>query len=115
MGLANARGTATNIIPESVTLSGTIRTNSADIRANPRESLRNLCAALGISFTETMLRWPAGPKPFDGVWAPHWYDRVAASTGFGPPPGPAPVLNGAAAELAVRCRPYYEAMRRHAI
>jgi hypothetical protein len=31
-----------------------------------------------------MLRWPAGPKPEDGVWAEHWYANVHASTGFSP-------------------------------
>jgi hypothetical protein len=31
-----------------------------------------------------MLRWPAGPKPEDGVWAKHWYANVHASTGFSP-------------------------------
>ena len=29
-----------------------------------------------------MLHWPAGPRPTDGVWAPHWYDTVLQSTGF---------------------------------
>ena len=31
-----------------------------------------------------MLSWPAGPKPEDGVWAPHWYDGVHRSTGWQP-------------------------------
>jgi hypothetical protein len=31
-----------------------------------------------------MLRWPAGPRPSDGVWARYWYDAVWASTGFEP-------------------------------
>ena len=26
--------------------------------------------------------WPAGPRESDGVWAPHWYAAVEASTGF---------------------------------
>ncbi len=56
--------------------------DSADIRSNPMEKLEKLCAALGIPFTEKMLRWPAGPKPYDGVWGPAlvqrrpWFDRV---------------------------------------
>lgn len=32
-----------------------------------------------------MLQWPAGPHPADGVWAPHWYEAVRASTSFKPP------------------------------
>ena len=31
-----------------------------------------------------MLAWPAGPRDTDGVWAPHWYAGVEASTGFAP-------------------------------
>lgn len=50
--------------------------------ANPRGVLESLCASLGIRFETTMLRWPAGPKPYDGVWAHHWYDNVHRSTGF---------------------------------
>jgi hypothetical protein len=89
--------------------------DSASFLADPAVKLAVLCERLGIAWDPAMLVWPAGIHPDDGVWAPHWYDRVAASTGFGPPPGPAPVLDGAAAQLALRCRPYYEAMRSHAI
>jgi hypothetical protein len=32
-----------------------------------------------------MLKWPKGPKSFDGVWAPHWYNAVWESTGFAAP------------------------------
>ena len=37
-----------------------------------------------------MLAWPAGPRASDGVWAPHWYSTVEASTSFGPPPADPP-------------------------
>ena len=43
---------------------------------------RLFAAALGIAWTEAMLHWPAGRHPEDGIWAPHWYGRVEASTGF---------------------------------
>jgi hypothetical protein len=33
-----------------------------------------------------MLHWPPGRRETDGVWAPHWYAAVEASTGFEPPP-----------------------------
>ena len=56
--------------------------DSADIRANPGPMLQALCAALDIPWTDRMLHWPAGPKPYDGVWAPVWYHAVHASTGF---------------------------------
>lgn len=56
--------------------------DSADIRANPETMLQTLCAAINLPFDPAMLNWPAGPKSFDGAWAPHWYDAVHRSTGF---------------------------------
>jgi hypothetical protein len=44
--------------------------------------LQQLCDVLQISFTEKMLHWPAGSKPYDGIWAKYWYDNVHKSTGF---------------------------------
>ena len=37
-----------------------------------------------------MLAWSAGPKSFDGPWAPHWYNSVHESTGFAGAEGPLP-------------------------
>jgi hypothetical protein len=53
--------------------------------ADPRGVLSALCRELEISFDERMLSWPAGPRDTDGVWAPHWYASVWASTGFASP------------------------------
>jgi Sulfotransferase domain len=83
--------------------------------ADPAGKLPILCERLGIAWDPAMLSWPPGIHPEDGIWAPHWYGRVAASTTFGPPPGPLRNLDGTAAKLAERCRPYYETMRNHAI
>lgn len=82
--------------------------DSADIRAEPRKALSGLCAALGIPFTDRMLRWSAGPKPYDGVWAPHWYNAVHASTGFDEPEGALPDLPAAYARLVDLAMPHYE-------
>lgn len=87
--------------------------DSADIRANPRESLTKLCTALGIPFTENMLHWPAGPKPYDGVWAPHWYNAVHASTGFGDPEAPLPTLPAEYAPLVEQALPHYQRLAAH--
>jgi hypothetical protein len=87
--------------------------DSADIRENPARALGRLCAGLGIPVTERMLHWPAGPKPYDGVWAPHWYNAVHASTGFDDPEGPLPVLTGEAARLAEAALPHYERLAGH--
>jgi hypothetical protein len=87
--------------------------DSADIRANPQESLEKLCTALGIPFTENMLHWPAGPKSYDGVWAPHWYNAVHASTGFGDPEGPLPTLPAEYAPLVEQALPHYQRLAAH--
>lgn len=89
--------------------------DSADIRLNPRESLTKLCAALGIPFTENMLKWQAGPKPYDGVWAPHWYNAVHVSTGFEDPEGPLPELSAEYQDLVGLALPFYEQLRKLAL
>lgn len=58
--------------------------DARDILEHPRRGLSALCAALGVPFDKAMLAWPAGPHPDDGVWGPHWYAGVYASTGFAP-------------------------------
>jgi hypothetical protein len=56
--------------------------DSGYVVENPAGVLKKLCNAVGIPFEESMLKWPAGPKAYDGVWAPHWYANVHGSTGF---------------------------------
>ncbi|RXZ66105.1 sulfotransferase-like domain-containing protein [Pelagerythrobacter rhizovicinus] len=89
--------------------------DSDDILADPAGVLEKLCLALGIDWDPAMLAWRAGPHPKDGAWAPHWYDRVNASTGFGDPPGSLPTLEGGYRAVADACRADYEALRHHAI
>jgi hypothetical protein len=84
--------------------------DSADIRDDPEGMLRKLCEAIGLDFDEAMLAWPSGPKPFDGVWAAHWYGAVHGSTGFAGPEGPIPSLSGDEAALAEAALPHYEAL-----
>ena len=85
-----------------------------DILTDPAGTLERLCNAMGIAWDPAMLAWSRGPHQADGVWGAHWYDRVNASTGFGPPPGPLPQLDPAYAAIAKECRDDYEALRRHA-
>ncbi len=51
--------------------------DSDDLLADPRGVLASLCDALGIGFDERMLRWEAGPRPEDGVWASHWFSDTS--------------------------------------
>jgi Sulfotransferase domain len=76
----------------------------------PEAHLRALCTQLGIAFDERMLRWPAGPRASDGIWAPYWYDAVQKSTGFerwrardlGVPAGHQALID--------RCMPLYDSL-----
>jgi hypothetical protein len=56
--------------------------DSGFLLLNPERVLRKLCIACGVAFEQRMLHWPSGPKPYDGVWATHWYANVHATTGF---------------------------------
>jgi hypothetical protein len=89
--------------------------DAGDILADPAATLAALCAALGIAFDAAMLAWPAGRRATDGPWAPHWYQKVEASTGFGAPESDGAALPGAARRLAERCRPYYERLAAHRV
>lgn len=89
--------------------------DSADIRADPAGMMRRLCDALAIPFTGRMLHWPAGPKPFDGAWAPHWYGAVHRSTGFDGAEGPLPALSGSYARFAEASMPHYTQLYAHRI
>ncbi|GAA0573460.1 hypothetical protein [Caenispirillum bisanense] len=84
-----------------------------DVLTDPRGVLGALCAALGVPFLDAMLAWPAGRRASDGVWAPHWYASVEASTGFGPPPPPASPLPPQYARVAEAAMPWYERLHAH--
>ena len=85
--------------------------DAADFLHRPETHLRWLCDWLGIPFTDAMLTWPAGPRDSDGVWAPHWYDAVRASTGFAPYRPREIDLDEHDAAVALACRPAYERLR----
>jgi Sulfotransferase domain len=114
--------------------------DAADLAAQPGRTLTALCAALDIPFDPSMLAWPPGPRPTDGVWAKHWYARVWRSTGFVanqdsgapvearsstgagspalPPETPAlpsetPALSPELETLAALCRPFYDELLDH--
>ena len=86
-----------------------------DVLANPEGVLPKLCAALGIPWDPAMLSWKPGRRETDGLWAPHWYAAVEASTGFGPPETGGVALPDDALRLADRCRPYYQQLADHRI
>jgi hypothetical protein len=86
-----------------------------DLLRDPPGVLKRLCAALDIEFQPAMLSWPPGPRDSDGVWAPHWYASVEASTGFATPaPEPAPPsVPDRLQPLLEQARPYYDQLAAH--
>lgn len=92
---------------------GGVVVDTTDLRADPGAVLPALCEALGLPWDPAMLCWPAGPRPFDGAWAPHWYDAAHRATGIGPPEGPPPVVDRA--DLVDAAMPAYDALRRLAL
>ena len=87
---------------------------SADVLENPARTLKALCGALQIPFTDAMLSWPAGRRDTDGVWAPAWYAAVEQSTGFGPATGAtAKDLPPHLQVIADQARAHYEVLASH--
>lgn len=83
--------------------------DAADLVADPQGQLTALCRQLVIDFDPAMLQWRQGPRDSDGVWAPHWYAGVEASTGFAPAsPGAGDPLPDRLRPLLDRCRPFYD-------
>lgn len=89
--------------------------DSADILRDPPAMLQKLCAALGIRWDPAMLQWQPGIHATDGIWASHWYDAVAASTGFGAPDKPAAPLSPEAQAVADACRADYAYLAQHKV
>ena len=58
--------------------------DARDVLTAPRRMLELLCDAVGVTFDEAMLSWPAGRRATDGIWAKHWYEAVERSTNFQP-------------------------------
>ena len=77
---------------------------------DPEPALRRLCAQFEIPFYDAMLQWPPGGRDSDGVWAPHWYQAVEASTGFQPHEEKPIELDATQAQVAEAAMPAYEAL-----
>lgn len=87
--------------------------DAEDILNDPRGQLTALCKACGVPFDAAMLSWPMGPKSFDGVWAPHWYNAVWNSTGLAPGPDAPVSLPSSLQAIAEEAQPYYDKLRRY--
>lgn len=95
--------------PKSIVL------DSGLLLENPESVLKQVCERAGIGFQKQMLTWPAGPKSYDGVWAPHWYANVHKSTGFEKQPTSERALPDHLKPLAEEADVYYKKLLTHAI
>lgn len=81
----------------------------------PRAMLEPLCKALGIDFQDSMLTWPAGARPGDGIWAAHWYGSVVNSTSFARPDDRRIALDPQRQAVADAAQPHYDYLHQFAL
>jgi hypothetical protein len=74
---------------------------------DPGMVLAKICTLCGLDFEQRMVHWPPGPKPYDGVWAKHWYANVHRSTGFEKQPTSRRPLPGHLKSLCSTARAFY--------
>ena len=96
---------ATGVVPPVI--------DAREALADPQRMLTLLCGALGLAFSASMLAWEPGLRPTDGVWAPHWYDSVARTTGFGSYPEKDEQVPDSLQGVLGECEEYYQQLYRH--
>lgn len=89
--------------------------DARELLLDPESVLKMLCDRLGIPFFKSMLSWPAGPRPEDGIWAKYWYHNLHRSTGFQPYRPKTEPFPQHLEPLLEECRPLYEYLYRFAI
>lgn len=86
-----------------------------EVRKNPEGVLSKLCQQIKLPFDKSMLKWPSGPKPYDGSWAPYWYANVQASTSFSPPDAKEIHLDSRSQSVLEQALPYYKTFQQLSI
>jgi hypothetical protein len=89
--------------------------DSDALLADPERGFRRVCSALDLEFRPEQLSWPAGPKGYDGVWAPHWYRQVHGSTRFGTPSPEPPRMPEHLEALAEESAPLFARLANQAL
>ncbi|KAL6557918.1 hypothetical protein OROMI_018268 [Orobanche minor] len=57
--------------------------------------------------------WDPGPKPFDGMWAPYWYESTHKTTGFKPPRNYPSLFPSSLYDLLEQSLPFYNLLKRY--
>jgi hypothetical protein len=85
--------------------------DSDDLCRAPQELVAAWCRRVGLPFVSEALEWTPGMRPEWVLW-PDWYVGTSRSSGFLPPSGPPPPLEGDRVVAAhERCLPVYAALR----
>jgi hypothetical protein len=82
--------------------------DSGLLLADPVATLGKLCERCGLNYEQRMAHWPAGPKSYDGVWAPYWYGNVHRTTGFEKQTAASRPLPDHLGDLLAEARSFYE-------
>lgn len=85
--------------------------DAKDLLTNPAQVLSEMCAALGVDYSDRMLSWEPGPRTSDGIWAPHWYANVEKSSGFRPYQEASVELPPELESVEAECRVIYDRLR----
>ncbi|NNC56900.1 MAG: sulfotransferase family protein [Woeseiaceae bacterium] len=94
--------------------SASVILDSRELLLDPPGVLAKLCGHLDMTFDPCMLRWPVGPLPEDGIWAPYWYHAVHKSTGFAPYRSK-DVFPEELRGLLADCQPWYDKLFENAL
>lgn len=89
--------------------------NARTVLKQPEGSLRALCVALGVPYTDRMLSWQPGSRATDGIWAEYWYANVERSTGFAPYKPKDAEIPSRHFPLLKECETLYERLIEHAL
>lgn len=89
--------------------------DSNELLKNPKKVLTLVCESLDIPYDDAMLKWSAGPRVEDGVWAKHWYQNVHQSTGWEKQRKKDRILPEHLISLCEEANEYYEKMFEHSI
>ncbi len=87
--------------------------DSDEVLDRPREALKALCRSIGIPFQRSMLSWPKGIQPGDGVWAKYWYGNLIHSTTFLPRKAVKKKVPAPYRAIFHECLPFYEELHAH--
>jgi len=86
--------------------------DSKRVLIDPKLVLSRLCQRLGIPFDENMLKWKAGARLEDGIWAKYWYDSVHSSTSFMPYRAKTTPFPEHLKPLLAECLPFYQKLKK---